>query len=75
MAATEWAPAYELHGDITRVAAAYMVEGRLDSWFTQPHLPVAQTPLSVWMMDELGYIAPAPEGSGRPPTTGRIYPR
>lgn len=75
MTATEWAPAYELHSDVTRVAAAYMVEGTLDSWFTQPYLPVAQTQLSTWMMDELSYVPPAPGGGEQVPTTGQIYPR
>lgn len=75
--ATSWAPAYEQHGPVTRVTAAYVVSGLLDRWFRQPLLPIAETPLSRWLMDEVGYVKPAPPsaGGGAPvPTTGRIYP-
>lgn len=76
MAATAWVPAYEQHGPVTRVAAAYVVTGLLDRWFQQPHLPIAETPLSHWLMAEVGYVKPPPSGGGIPaPTTGRIYPR
>lgn len=76
MAATVWEPAYELNRPVTRVTAAYVVTGLLDRWFRQPHLPVAQTPLSHWLMDQVGYTPPPVDGAGPPiPTTGRIYPR
>lgn len=76
MAVTTWAPAYEQHGLVTRVAGAYVVTGLLDDWFQQPYLPIAETSLSRWLMGEVGYVKPPPSGGGAPaPTTGRIYPR
>lgn len=75
MVTTAWAAAYELHEPVTRIAAAYVVSGLLDRWFQQTHLPIAETPLSHWLMDEVGYVKPPPSTGGPAPTTGRIYPR
>lgn len=78
MSVTTWEPYYEMSGTISKVASGYVVTGLLDRWFLQSHVPVAETPLSHWLMDQVGYVPPpTPGGGGGSPqvTTGRIYPR
>lgn len=73
-----WSPVGEVVGPRARLAAAYVVKNRLDGWFKQPHLPISETPLSQWFMDEVGYTKPPPSGGGGTDpvvTTGRIFPR
>lgn len=56
MAVTEWVAINQ-----DRVLGAYVVDGLLDRWFQQTHWPVAETPLSQWLMDQVGYEKPEPE--------------
>lgn len=43
-----------------KFVSAYVVDGTLDGWFQQPFWPVAETPLSQWLMAEVGYEKPEP---------------
>lgn len=70
-----WTPAYEQTSPVVRVAAAYVVTGLLDEWFLQSRLPVAETPLSQWLMDEVGYLKPPAEVIVAVPSSGRGWPR
>lgn len=54
--ATSWAPFSE-----GKIVSAYVVDGTLDGWFKQPFWPVAETPLSQWLMAEVGYEKPEPD--------------
>lgn len=76
MPATSWAPVYEQHGAPVKITSAYVLSGQLDRWFTQSFLPIAETPLSTWMMQETGYTKPAPPSSGGAlvPSSGRGWP-
>lgn len=56
MGATEWS-VFAADG----ILSAYVVDGTLDGWFQQPYWPVAETPLSQWLMAEVGYEKPEPE--------------
>lgn len=56
MAVTEWKVFNE-----DKYLGAYVVDGLLDRWFQQSHWPVAETPLSQWLMEQVSYEKPEPE--------------
>lgn len=74
--ADTYAPVYEANGTILKVTTAYTINGLLDRWYTQPHIPVARTRMGEWLMDQAGYTPPVPTPPGPPtPTTGQLWPR
>lgn len=78
MATEAWEPVYELANPArpAKTVGAFVVNGNLDRWFVQTFLPVAETPLSGWLMKDAGYVKPPPPTTGAPtPVTGRGWPR
>lgn len=70
MAATEW----QVFKDAS-VAGAYMVEHRLDGWFLNHAWPIAETSLSKWLMEQVGYIKPPEPTPSLPrPEYGQGWP-
>lgn len=59
MAATEWAVVSE-----DKFIGAYVSTGLLDAWFLNPFYPIAETPLSKWLMEQVGYQKPVPPSPG-----------
>lgn len=76
-----YVPAYGLGGsELSKVAGSYVVRGNLDRWYTNPYVPMAETRLSDWLMEDAGYVKPPPSsgGGGGPtpmPASGRGWPR
>lgn len=70
MAATEWAVVSE-----DKFIGAYVTTGLLDAWFLNPFYPIAETSLSKWLMDQVGYIKPPEPTPGLPrPEYGQGWP-
>lgn len=70
MAATEWAVPHE-----QSLVGAYVKGHALDGWFEQSAYPATETPLSRWLMNQVGYAVPPRPHTVYPPTSGRGYPR
>lgn len=73
-AASAYEVAYSLDGPQPKVLVAQTSGGLLDAWYTQTALPVANTALGVWLMDQAGYTPPPPTTGTPGPTSGRGYP-
>lgn len=66
--ATSWSPVFDQTNSLlpNRIVSAQVNGPMLSNWFSQTLLPVAQTPLSTWLMNDAKYVPPIPQG--------RLYP-
>lgn len=70
MAATEWKVINE-----SSMTGAYTVDHSLDGWFLNHAWPIAETPFSKWLMEQVDYIKPPEPNPVQPrPAYGQGWP-
>jgi hypothetical protein len=77
MAATSWQPILDqdASGSASRIVAAAVNPTGIAASLYQTVLPYATTPMTTWLLGQVGITAPGAPVTTYPPNTGRGYPR